>query len=68
MPSNEERNGVRIVDRLNREDGGRRMELASRLRDLPEERKASDGSGFEARGPLRQIDRIQDGLATTRLV
>ena len=38
------------------------MERASGLRDLSEDRKAGDRSGFEARRPLRQIDRILDGL------
>ena len=38
------------------------MKRASGLRDLSDDRKAGDRSGFEARSPLRQIDRILDGL------
>ena len=38
------------------------MKRASWLRDLSDDRKAGDRSGFEARSPLRQIDRILDGL------
>ena len=52
----------RVVNRLNGQDGRGRMERTSGLRDLSEDRKAGDRSGFEARRPLRQIDRILDGL------
>ena len=38
------------------------MERASGLHDLPDDRKAGHRSGCEARGPLRQIDRILDVL------
>ena len=38
------------------------MELASGLHDLSDDRKAGHRSGLEARGALRQIDRIQDVL------
>ena len=38
------------------------MKRASWLRDLSDDRKPGDRSGFEARSPLRQIDRILDEL------
>ena len=62
VPSNEKGDRLGVVDRLNRHGGGGRMERASGLRDLSEDRKAGDRSGFEARSPLRQIDWILDGL------
>ena len=62
VPSNEEGDGVRIVDRLNGDAGRGRMERASGLHDLPDDRKAGHRSGCEARGPLGEIDRILDVL------
>ena len=62
VPSNEEGDGVRIVDRLNGDARRGRMERASGLHDLPDDRKAGHRSGCEARGPLGQIDRILDVL------
>ena len=62
VPSNEEGDGVRIVNRLNGDARRGRMERASGLHDLPDDRKAGHGSGGEARGPLGQIDRILDVL------
>src|SRR6185436_20530301 len=55
VPSNEQGDGLGIVDRLNGEAGGGRMERTSGLRDLSEDRKAGNGSGVEARGPFRKI-------------
>ena len=62
VPSNEQGDRLGIVDRLNGHGGRGRMERASGLHDLPDDRKAGDRSGREARGPLRQIDRILDVL------
>ena len=62
VPSNEEGDRVGIVDRLNGHGRRGRMERASRLHDLPDDRKARHRSGREARGPFRQIDRILDVL------
>ena len=62
VPSNEEGDRLGVVDGLNRHRGRRRMERASGLHDLSDDRKAGDTSGFEARGALRQIDRILDVL------
>ena len=62
VPSNEEGDGVRIVNRLNDDARRGRMERASRLHDLPDDREAGHRRGGEARGPLRQIDRILDVL------
>src|SRR6185295_14351490 len=45
VPANEERDVVRIVHRLNRDAGRGRMELAYRLRDLPDDRKPRLGRG-----------------------
>ena len=62
VPSNEEGNRVRIVDRLNGDTRRGRMERASRLHDLPDDGKAGHRSGGEARGPLGQIDPLRDVL------
>ena len=62
VPSNEEGDRLGIVDGLNGHGGRGRMERASGLHDLSDDRKAGHGSGREVRGPLRQIDRIQDVL------
>ena len=62
VPSNEEGDGVRVVNRLNGDAGRRRMERASGFHDLSDDRKARDRSGCEARGPLLQIDGILDVL------
>ena len=62
VPSNEEGNRLGIVDGLNGDGGRGRMERASGLHDLPDDGKAGDTSGGEARGPLRQIDRILNVL------
>ena len=56
VPSNEEGDGVGIVDGLNGDARRGRMERASRLHDLPDDGKAGRRSGREARGSLRQID------------
>ena len=62
VPSNEHGDRVGIVDRLNGDAGRGRMERASRLHDLPDDRKARHRCGGEARGPLRQIDLLRDVL------
>ncbi len=62
VPSNEDGNRLRIVNRLNAHRSRGRMERASGLHDLPDDRKASHTGGFEARGSLRQIDRILNVL------
>ena len=56
VPSNEEGDGVGIVDGLNGDARRGRMERASRLHDLPDDGEAGHGSGGEARGALRQVD------------
>ena len=60
VPSDEERDRVGVVNGLNRDRRRRRMELASGLGDLSDDREAGDTSGLEARGPFGQIDRIVD--------
>ena len=62
VPSNEQGDRLGIVDRLNGDGGRGRMERASGLHDLPDDRKAGHASGCEARGPLGKIDRILDVL------
>ena len=62
VPSHEEGDRLGIVDCLNGHGRRGRMERAAGLHDLPDDRKARDTSRFEARGPLRQIDRILNVL------
>ena len=62
VPSNEQGDGVAVVNRLDGDAGRRRMERASGLHDLPDDRKAGHGSGGEARGSLGEIDRVEDVL------
>ena len=62
VPSHEQGDRVRIVNRLDGDARRGRMEGASRLHDLPDDRKAGHGSRGEARGPLGQIDRLTDVL------
>ena len=67
VPSNEEGDRLGIVDGLNHHGGRGRMERASGLHDLSDDRKAGDTSGFEARSALLQIDRIQDVLGDDKV-
>ena len=60
MPSNEEGDRLGIVHRLDGHGGRGRMERASGLDDLPDDRKTSDASGFKIRGPFGEIDGILD--------
>ena len=62
VPPNEEGDRLSIVDGLNAHRRRGRMERASGLHDLSDDRKAGDRSGGEYRGPFRQIDRILDVL------
>ena len=62
VPSNEECDGVRIVNGLNGNARRGRMERASGLHDLPDDRKAGHSGGGEARGALGKIDGILDVL------
>ena len=62
VPSHEEGDRVRVVNRLDGDARRRRMERASGLHDLPDDRKAGHRRGGEARGALGKIDRILDVL------
>ena len=57
VPSHEERDGVRVVNRLDGDVRRRRMERASGLHDLPDDRKAGHRRGGEARRALGNVDR-----------
>ena len=62
VPSNEEGDRLGVVNRLNGHGRRGRMERASGLHDLPDDRKAGRRRGREARGPFGQVDGIQDVL------
>ena len=65
VPSNEEGDGVRVVDGLNGDARRGRMERASGLHDLPDDRKAGHRSGLRSSRPPSP-DRSDPGRAWRR--
>jgi hypothetical protein len=67
VPSHEQRNRIRIVNRLNHDARCRRMEFTSRFHDLPHDRKPSHGRRCEVCGPFRQIDLCRNVLGNHKV-